>query len=229
MTTNRRSRRSRTDDGFWSEYVRSGSFAPTTTPMVAPTVAEAELLLEEARQAEAEQAAALARRADEDQRRRVDLERETADAIDALEERLDEVAALLAADIPADRDLRVLSRGFLHGFVPRGLKRVPPQDVIAARDDAAAQLLELAREADLLHDRLSSSRSDVSLAVDHPFVLRVDAVEIAAWQAFVDRVRVLAREASPTEQGVADDRSPWVASHSGNGRAEMAAEFGYPS
>jgi hypothetical protein len=199
MTMNRRSRWLRRDDSFWSEYVRSGTFDPTTSAPVGPTVAEAESLLEEARQAEAQQAAATARQAEEDQRRRAGFERETAADIGALEAGLDEIAMARTADIPPDRELRVLSRGFLHGFAPRSIKRMPPQDLIAARDDAAAQLLELARRAELLYDRLTSSWSEVPLAVDHPFALRVDAVEIAAWQAFVQRVRILARESSLTE------------------------------
>jgi len=229
MTMNRRSHRPRRDEGFWSEYVRSGSFDPTTSAKVGPTVAEAESLLEEARQAEAQHAAANARQAEEDQRRRAGFERETAADIDALEERLDEIAMTRTADFPPDRELRVLSRGFLHGFVPRSIKRIPPQDLIAARDDAAAQLLELAREAELLYDRLTSSWSEVPLAVDHPFALRADAVEIAAWQAFIERVRILARESSLTEQGVAGDGSPWGPSQSGNRRADMTEESGYPS
>jgi hypothetical protein len=213
MTTNRRSRRPRRDDTFWSEYVKAGSFDPETPATVTPTVAEAELLLEEARRAEAEQAAALARQAEEEQRRRASVERETAADVDALEERLEaEIAAMRTAEIPPDRELRVLSRGFLHGFAPRSFKRMPPQDMIAAQDHAAARLLEVAREAELMYDRLTSSWSEAPLALDHPFALRADAVEIAAWRAFVERVRVMAGESSFSPRGVApradDGRRP---------------------
>jgi hypothetical protein len=155
------------------------------------------MLLEEARRAEAEHAAALARQAEEDKRRRSVLERDTADAVDALEERLDaEVTAALTAPIPVDRELRVLCRGFLHGFASRSAKRMSPPDLIAARDDAAAQLLEISREAELLYDRLTSNWAEVSLTTDHPFARRADAAEIAAWQGFVERVKVLAGELS---------------------------------
>jgi hypothetical protein len=197
--TNRRTRRPRSrDDSFWSEYVRSGSFDPATPTTVAPTVAEAELLLEEARQAEAEHAAASARQAEEDRRRRASLERETVADVDTLEARLQaEIATMRTAEVPPDRELRTLSRGFLHGFAPRGFKRMPPEDVLAARDDAAARILELAREAELTYDRLTSSWSEVPLAVDHPLVRRIDAVETAAWRAFVERVRILSGEAAP--------------------------------
>jgi len=196
--TNRRTRRPRSrDDSFWSEYVRSGSFDPTTPTKVAPTVAEAELLLEEARQAEAEHAAAAARQAEEDRRRRASLERDTVADVDTLEARLRaEIATMRSTEIPTDRELRALSRGFLHGFAPRGFKRMPPEDVIATRDDAAGRLLELAREAELTYDRLTSSWSEVPLAVDHPLVQRIDAVEAAAWRAFVERVRIVSGESS---------------------------------
>lgn len=201
--TNRRSRRPRRDDGFWTEYVRSGSFDSTTPTKVAPTVAEAELLLEEARQAEVERAETLVRQAEEDRRRRASLERETVADVESLEGRLgDEIATMRTAEIPPDRELRALSRCFLHGFAPRGFKRMPPEDLIAARDDAASRLLELTREAELTYDRLTNSWSDVPLAVDHPLVRRVDTVETAAWRAFVERVRILSGEASPV--GVAD-------------------------
>jgi hypothetical protein len=204
MTTNRRSRRPRRDDAFWTEYVRAGSFDPATPAAVTPTVAEAELLLEEARQAEAEQAEALAREAEEAQRRRASVERETAADVDALEARLDaEITAMRTAEIPADRELRILTRGFLHGFAPRSIKRMPPQDMIAARDAAAAHLLEVARDAELMYDRLTGSWSEVPLAADHPFVLRADAVEIAAWRAFVERVKVIAGESHRIARGVA--------------------------
>jgi hypothetical protein len=196
--TNRRTRRPRSrDDSFWSDYVRSGSFDPATPTKVAPTVAEAELLLEEARQAEAEHAAAAARQAEEDRHRRANVERETVADVDTLEARLrSEIATLRTAEIPPDRELRALSRGFLHGFAPRGFKRMPPEDVIATRDDEAARLLELAREAELTYDRLTSSWSEVPLGVDHPLVQRLDAVETAAWRAFVERVRIVSGESS---------------------------------
>ena len=103
---------------------------------------------------------------------------------------------------------RVLSRGFLHG-APRSFKRTTPQDQIAARDDPAARLLEIAREAELIYDRLTSSWSNAPFAVDHPFVRRADAVEMTAWRAFVERVRVLAGEIS-TKPGAAHGPSPAV-------------------
>jgi hypothetical protein len=75
--------------------------------------------------------------------------------------------------------------------------------MIAAQDHAAARLLEVAREAELLYDRLTSSWSETPLALDHPFALRADAVEIAAWRAFVERVRVMAGESSLSSRVVA--------------------------
>ena len=105
--TNRRTRRPRgRDDSFWSDYVRSGSFDPATPAKVPPTVAEAELLLEEARQAEAEHAAATARQAEEDRRRRANLERDTVADVDTLEARLrSEIVTMRTAEIPPDREL----------------------------------------------------------------------------------------------------------------------------
>ena len=142
--TNRRTRRPRgRDDSFWSDYVRSGSFDPATPTKVPPTVAEAELLLEEARQAEAEGEAAAARQAEEDRRRRASVERETVADVDTLEG----ATALRDRDDahgrdPTGREFHALSRGFLHGFAPRGFKRMPPEDVIATRDEEAARLLD---------------------------------------------------------------------------------------
>jgi hypothetical protein len=232
MTSTRRTRRPRRGDAFWTDHVRTGSFDPKdpkSPARVAPTVAEAELLLEEARQAEIEQATALALQAEEDQCRRAGFERQAAADVDALEERLEtEIATVRAADTPADRELRVLSRGFIHGSSPRGIKRIPPEDLIAARDDTAARLLELAREAELTYDRLSNSWSEFPLALDHPFVVRTDAVESAAWRAFVERVRVLAREASMTEPGDAARRSPEVWSRPSGPHIDLVQEFGCP-
>jgi hypothetical protein len=197
MTMYRRTRRPRKGEAFWTEYVRSGSFDPAATETETPSVAEAERLLEEARRAEAERAEALVREAEEDQRRRASFERATAADVDALEERLDiELATVRTAEFPTDREVRALSRGFLHGFTPRSLKRMSPEDAIAAHDDTAASLLELSREADLTYDRLTSNWADVPLPTDHPFALRTDAVELAAWRAFVERVRVMAGESS---------------------------------
>jgi hypothetical protein len=197
MAASRRSHRPRRNESFWTDYLRSGVDEAVMPETTSPTVAEAEQLLEEARRAEAERAAALARQVEEDKRRRAVLERDTAAAVDTIEERLDsEIATARTAVIPADRELRVLCRGFLHGFAPRSGKRLSPPDLIAARDDAAAQLLEISREAELLYDRLTSSWAEVALPPDHPFVLRTDAVEIAAWQGFVERVKVLAGECS---------------------------------
>lgn len=199
MTANRRPRRPRRDDSFWTDYLRSGADEAAAPGTASPTVAEAELLLEQARLAEAEHAAALARQVEEDKRRRAALERDTAAAVDTLEERLDsEFATVRTAALPPDRELRVLSRGFLHGFASRNAKRVSPADLIAARDDSAAQLLEISREAELMYDRLTSSWAETSLAADHPFVRRTDAVEIAAWRGFVERVTILAGECSRT-------------------------------
>ena len=123
MTMNRRSRRPKKDDGFWNEYVRSGSFDPATPAYVPPTVEEAERLLEEARLAEAEQAEALALQAEDEQRRRADFDRQSATDLAALEDQLDaELTRAPRAEVSPDRELRVLSRGFLHGFGPRGIK-----------------------------------------------------------------------------------------------------------
>jgi hypothetical protein len=85
-----------------------------------------------------------------------------------------------------------------------------PEDLIASRDDAAARLLEIAREAELMYERLTSSWAEVPLAVDDPFVHRVDVVEITAWRAFVQHVRLLAGESSLAGQSVAGHRPPAV-------------------
>ena len=88
----------------------------------------------------------------------------------------------------------------MHGFPVRSAKRLSPPDLIAARDDTAAQLLEISREAELMYDRLTSTWAEVTLAADHPFVRRTDAVEIGAWQGFVERVKVLAGEGALTSE-----------------------------
>ena len=48
----------------------------------------------------------------------------------------------------------------------------------------------------MTYDRLTSSWAEVPLAVDHPLVQRVDAVETAAWRAFVERVRIVSGESA---------------------------------
>jgi hypothetical protein len=83
-----------------------------------------------------------------------------------------------------------------------------PEDLIAAHDETAAGLLELSREADLMYDRLTSSWADVPLPIDHPFALRADAIELAAWRAFVQRVRVMAGEATPSARRPAGEFAP---------------------
>ena len=75
MTANRRSRRPRRDESIWADYLRVGVDDTNLTGTATPSVAEAEQLLEDARRAEAEHAAALARQAEEEKHRRAVLER----------------------------------------------------------------------------------------------------------------------------------------------------------
>jgi hypothetical protein len=166
------------------------------TDYVVPTVAEAERLLEEARRAEAERASELARQSEEEKRRRADFEREVASLATAIEARVQAVTAEVAnTGVHATREVRTLARGWLHGSAATyGNDYMNREQLLAAKDRTAALLLDTTGEAGEIYEQVTDPDAPCSLPTDHPLVLRIDAVEVIAWRAFVGYVRALAGE-----------------------------------
>jgi hypothetical protein len=163
---------------------------------ITPTVAEAERLLEEARRAEAERAAEMARQCEDAARRRAEFARDAAALVTATESRVQAVVTETSdANVVPSRELRTLARAWLHGFAaPYGRDLMTQEDVIAVKDPTAAMLLDAAREAGEIYERLTDVDAHVSLDANHPLARRVDAVEVLAWRTFVGHVTTLAGE-----------------------------------
>jgi hypothetical protein len=177
-----------------SRRPKRNEFAPPVD--MAPTVAEAERLLEEARRAEAERAAEMARQSEDELLRRAEFEREAAALVAAVESRVKAVVAE-AGDgaVAPSRQLRTLARGWLHGCsASYGQELMTQADVIAMHDRTAALLFDVTTEAAQMYNRLTDVDALMSVPTDHPLAVRLDAVEVIAWRTFVGHVRTLAGE-----------------------------------
>jgi hypothetical protein len=149
---------------------------------------EAELAREIEAQRAAEREAREAAKAAERERRQV--EKDLSGRVDSLEKSLPAARAaaaqaVAAAGTPA-RDLRDMARLFLRGLLQSGYELMAPEQVFAARDDAANQWHTLQSAANqlaaLVWERLGQG----------PLYDRVDAVEVEAWAGYIGRVRQLA-------------------------------------
>jgi hypothetical protein len=185
----------------WSSMVMSRSRRPRradppSTEFVTPTVAEAERLLEEARRAEAERAQEMARQSEDEKRRRADFDREAASLVTAIEARVQAVVVeTTGADATPSREVRVLARGWLHGYTAAyGNDFLNQENMIAAKDRTAALLLDTTGEAGEIYEQLTDVDAPLSLPADHPLAKRIDAAEVIAWRTFVGYVRTLAGE-----------------------------------
>jgi hypothetical protein len=113
--------------------------------------------------------------------------------VEALERRLRELRMLTADDVRVPLTVRRGARTYLHGSY-QTMELWSPEIHVAQHDTVASNLFDLATRAAACLSELGNVTNDVWLDITNPLMQRVDDVEVAAWAAFIGRIRLLAGE-----------------------------------
>jgi len=160
---------------------------------IIPTVEEAAALLDAAKKAETERAGEAKREAAARAKAEAVLERQTEADVTKFEAHVEEVLAEASkAPTLVHRGVRKMARSYLLGQLNDLPELMGPEHLVVGDDPTAARLLDLARAAGQLADRVLDPAADGFLSYEHPLAVRIEEAENRAYAAFMGRVHVLA-------------------------------------
>ncbi len=159
-----------------------------------PSVEDALELVEEAKRAEQERKQKAEADAKAKAKAIAELARGTEPSVVALERRVGEALAVEGDGAVSPLPARRLARRYLRGDLNDLPELLTPEGLLAEQDRRAATLFGLAAEAVGILERVSGVYADVRLPGDHELMVRVDACEVAAWSALMQRVHEIAGE-----------------------------------